>query len=207
MILKSFLLVFLDLMLVRSDFNSRAFEIWAAHRRCSLLLQLTKQKAFLSKKTFLDRVKKRCCLDSYWILIHLDLTLTVKQQLCEILKPETIYRWIVRSGRRRRRLDAIWLAVRSGPEILAGFNADFVQIGPVFRTFHYFSKREKRIHELRLSLNDWLCKTTSKVEHEAWFFLPIQAHIPVLTIISSQTLRSKLSQKLSLDRWNYFFFF
>ena len=57
-ILKSFLLVFLDLMLVRRDFNSRAFEIWAAHRRCRLLLQLTKQKAFLSKNflTFLDRV-------------------------------------------------------------------------------------------------------------------------------------------------------
>ena len=121
----------------------------------------------------------------------------MKQQLCEILKPETIYRWIVRSGRRRR-LDYIWLTVRSGPEILAGFNADFVQIGPVFRTFHFFSKREKRILELRLSLNDWLCKTTSKVEHEARFFLPIQPH--VLTIISSQTSRSKLSQKLLLDR-------
>ncbi len=71
-------------------------------------------------------------------MIHLDLTLTVKQ-LCEILKPETIYRWIVRSGRRRR-LDYIWLAVRSGPEILTGFDTDFVQIGPVFRTFHFFQR-------------------------------------------------------------------
>jgi hypothetical protein len=87
----------------------------------------------------------------------------VKSNVSEILTAETIYRWIVRSGRRRR-LDSIWLAVRSGPEILAEFNADFVQIGPVFRTFHYFSKREKRILELRLSLNDWLCKTTSQVE-------------------------------------------
>jgi hypothetical protein len=63
-LLKILLLVFLDLMLVRSDFNSRAIKICAAHRR-RLLLQLTKtrQKELSSKYfsdafTFLDSVKK-----------------------------------------------------------------------------------------------------------------------------------------------------
>ncbi len=124
----------------------------------------------------------------------------MKQQLCEILKPETIYRWIVRSGRRRRRLDSIWLAVRSGPVILARFNADFVQIGPVFRTFHYFSRREKKILELRLSLNDWLCKTTSKVEHEA----PIQPHVPSTYNHFQPDIKIKIVPKTFIRQINFF---